>query len=100
MTFDELSLREVCNRIIHAIVVEPLFQEGRESHDLDDISWISWENVALQSEKVIPEFEPVKWHHLNSYVRLGGSKGDEKWWHLLEVPTFVDAIYQLFENEN
>lgn len=98
MLFDDgLTLRDTCNKIIHATTVEPHFQDGHEAHEHDDFNWIGWDSITQRSKKPIPEPDPVKWKHLNAYIRLGGHKNKKQWWHLLEVPTFVDAVYFLFE---
>jgi hypothetical protein len=36
MMFDELPLREVCNKIIHATIVEPHLEEAVGSHHMDE----------------------------------------------------------------
>lgn len=81
MMFDELPLREVCNKIIHALVVEPHVQEAVDAHHLDE----------LANEYACPE-DAVKWSHLTGNIRLVGQKGRENWYHLLEVPVFIEAI--------
>ena len=45
MMFDEMSLRDVCSKIIHAIVVEPHFTEGSGSHQVDEYNWMAWSEV-------------------------------------------------------
>lgn len=81
MMFDELPLREVCNKIIHATVVEPHLAAAVDSHHLDEFQW-----------------DPVKWSHLTGNIRLVGRKGSEDWYHLLEVPAFIDAISSLLRS--
>lgn len=100
MMFDEMSLREVCNKIIHATTVEPHVQDGTESHRIDEYNWLSWSEAMDQSGgQAGPEHGAIKWRHLTSNIRLGGLKGREQWWHLLEVPTFVDAVSSILEGE-
>jgi len=97
MMFDEMNLREVCNKIIHADVVEPHLQEvENDGHDIDNINWLGWsESVEQSGEDVIPEPEPIKWMFLTNNVRLGGKNRGQQWWHLLEIPLFVEAISEL-----
>jgi hypothetical protein len=97
MMFDEMTLREVCNKIIHAEVVEPHIQESEDGgHEIDSYNWLGWSEAVEQSgDKDIPEPEPIKWKHLTNNIRLGGKHRGEQWWHLLEVPTFVGAIGEL-----
>jgi hypothetical protein len=98
MIFDEMRLREVCNKIIHADVVEPHFREEDSGHRIDDYNWLGWSYEAEESgDKNIPKPEPIKWNHLTSNIRLGGNLNRKEWWHLLEVPTFVGAISELLE---
>jgi hypothetical protein len=97
MMFAELSLREVCNKIIHAEIVEPHFEESKNGeHEIDRHNWVCWADASEYSigEKILKP-EPIKWKHLTNNIRLGGKKGKEQWWHLLEVPTFVTAISEL-----
>lgn len=96
MMFDEMTLREVCNKIIHANVVEPHSTEGSGSHKIDDRNWLAWSDVHDESPvEVGSKPDPIKWHHLSGHIRLGGYQGKEQWWHLLETPLFVEAIYEL-----
>ena len=97
MMFDAMPLREVCNKIIHALAVEPHLTDAMDSHHLDD----------LANEYACPEdaehsgtiqWDPVKWSHLTGNIRLVGKKGKETWYHLLEVPVFIDAITSLLND--
>lgn len=100
MMFDEMSLREVCNKIIHATVVEPHTQDGVESHQYDQYLWESWQlshEDGGSDESNQPE--PIPWEHLSGSVRLGGKHFGKQWWHLLEVPTFVNAVFDLLRDE-
>ena len=99
MMFDEMSLRETCNKIIHANVVEPHIQEVEDgSHDIDNYNWLGWSEAVEQSgDTDIPEPEPITWSHLTNNVRLGGTNRGEQWWHLLEVPIFAEAISELLD---
>ncbi|NOU51293.1 hypothetical protein HG263_12220 [Pseudoalteromonas sp. JBTF-M23] len=99
MMFDDMSLREVCNKIIHAEVVEPHFAESDDgTHKIDSFNWLYWSDSMEQSgDTDIPKPEPIKWKYLARRIRLGGRKGKQKWWFLLEVPTFVNAIIELLD---
>ena len=100
MMFDEMSLREVCNKIIHATVVEPHTQEGVESHQYDEYMWEAWQqnyDEAGSTESDRPE--PIPWEHLSGKVRLGGKQFGKQWWHLLEIPTFVSAVFDLLRDD-
>jgi hypothetical protein len=97
MMFDDLPLREVCNKIIHALTVEPHLTEAVGDHHLDD----------LANEYACPEdaedggtiqWDPVKWNHLTGNIRLVGRKGSEEWYLLLEVPVFIEAISSLLRS--
>lgn len=99
MMFDKMSLREACNKIIHADVVEPHIRESEDgSHKYDDYNWLGWSEAIEQSgDSNIPKPEPIKWKHLTNNIRLGGKKGKKQWWHLLEVPIFVRSISELLK---
>lgn len=93
MMFDAMSLREACNKIIHATVVEPHSNEGSSFHQIDEHNWLGWSQAHDEGEDAGPEPEPIKWHHLSGHIRLGGQYQKKQWWHLLDVPEFVDAVY-------
>lgn len=96
MMFDSMPLREVCNKIIHAVVVEPHSTERTGSHQTDEYNWMGYADAKEESPEVAwEEPEPVTWNHLSGNIRLGGSRGKEQWWHLLMVPEFVEAVYEL-----
>lgn len=97
MMFDEMNLREVCNKIIHAEVVEPHFQESEDGgHEIDNYNWLGWsEAVENSGDKGIPEPKLIEWKYLTNNIRIGGKHRGEQWWHLLEVPAFVGAIGEL-----
>lgn len=97
MTFDMMPLREVCNKIVHAVVVEPHSTEGTGSHIIDENNWEGWSEAREQSsDNVGLEPDPVvKWNHLSGNIRLGGTRGKDQWWQLLMVPEFVEAVHEL-----
>lgn len=98
MMFDEMPLREVCNKIIHADVVEPHFREANASHEIDDYNWMGYDEAReMAPDEDIPEPVPIKWQHLTYNIRLGGKHRGDQWWHLLMVPVFVQVISELLE---
>ena len=88
MMFDDMSLREVCNKIVHANVVEPHTTEGLEPHEYDLLAWEASEDHSL-----------IGWEHLSGNIRLGGKKAGKQWWHLLQVPLFVEAVNEQLSDE-
>lgn len=101
MMFDTMSLREVCNKIIHATTAEPHTQEGTESHFLDEYNWLGWSEAQDESKgQAGPEPESIKWKHLTGNIRLGGKHLKKQWWHFLMVPVFVEAIVELLTTES
>lgn len=94
MMFDDLSLRQVCNKIIHALIVEPHVTDADISHSLDERA-AAYANSDDADEEGGLEWTPIEWHHLTGNIRLGGRDGREEWYHLLDVPTFVEAITSL-----
>jgi hypothetical protein len=98
MMFDDMPLREVCNKIIHATVVEAQTKDGTEAHAYDHLMWESWQERHDPDDPTSKEPSALPWEHLSCNVRLGGKKGGKAWWNLLEIPVFVDAIYELLSN--
>ena len=98
MEFDPMSLREACNKIIHATVVEPHDTDGVEAHAYDQMMWESWQEHHDPDNANPKPFEALPWKHLSGLVRLGGTRGHEEWWVLLNVPLFVEAVYELLSN--
>ena len=97
MMFDEMNIRDVCNKIIHANVVEPHIQETENGgHEIDNYNWLGWsEAVEHSGNNTIPQPDYIKWKYLTNKVRLGGTHRGKQWWHLLEVPVFVEAVGEL-----
>jgi hypothetical protein len=92
--FDTLTLRQVCNKIIHALIVEPHVTKADLSHDLDDRAAFYASPEDMEESGGV-EWAPVEWRHLTGNIRLGGRDGKEEWFQLLEVPVFVEAITSL-----
>jgi hypothetical protein len=98
MMFGNMSLREACNKVIHATTVEPHSTKGSEPHKIDEYNWLGRSESEEQSSgDVGPEPEPIEWEHLSGNIRLGGRQAKEQWWHLLEVPTFVEAVFEVLQ---
>jgi hypothetical protein len=118
MMFDEMNIREVCNKILHAEVVEPHIQESEDGgheidnynwlsfqpdvyfhpvrHEINNYNWLGWSEAVEQSgDRDIPKPGPIKWKYLTNNIRIGGKHQGKQWWHLLEVPTFVRAVSEL-----
>lgn len=98
MMWDEMALREVCNKIVHATVVEAQSTEGTSPHAYDELMWESWQERHDPDDLTSMEPAALPWEHLSFNVRLGGRKGGEAWWQLLQVPVFVAAVYELLSN--
>jgi hypothetical protein len=63
------------------------------SHEIDYYNWMGWSEAREHSEGIeFDEPEPIKWKHLTNNIRLGGKLRNGQWWHLLQVPTFVELI--------
>ncbi len=98
MLFDTMSLRDVCNKVIHATLVEPHSVNVRGSHQVDEDNYRGWCTADdLAPGEVGPEPEPIEWQYLSGDIRLGGIHAKEQWWHLLRVPTFVEAVFELLQ---
>jgi hypothetical protein len=101
MLFDEMTLRETCNKIIHATTVEPHTADGIESHKYDEYMWEAWQDDQQDDhDSNASKVAPMPWEHLSGHVRLGGKQRNAQWWHLLEVPVLVEAVYSLLSNED
>jgi hypothetical protein len=94
---DSLPLREVCNKIIHAVSVEPLHTDGQQPHEYDEMMMDSWREHRDPDSDAEPPRE-LGWQHLSGFVGLSGTKGRERWAHVLCVPTFIEAIYVLLSD--
>ena len=97
MMFADLTLRETCNKIIHAHVVELDSTDGSPgSHEADKYNWLGWSEVRDESpDEAGPEPAPIKWEHLSGHIRLGGQKHGKVWWHLLNIPQFIEGIHEV-----
>jgi len=96
MMFDSMTIREVCNKIIHATTVEPHSTQGSESHQIDEYNWIGWaETNDHEPGAGGPEPAPIEWEHLSGHIRLCGLHNDKHWGQILDVPVFIEAIFEL-----
>jgi hypothetical protein len=94
MMFDSLTLRETCNKVIHATTVAPSMQEGAEVHEYERSMRIEHAN-ALEHYPDEQEPDSVRWHHLSGNIWISGVERKKSWSYLLTVPIFVAAIYEL-----
>jgi hypothetical protein len=98
MWVDTMSLRDVCNKVIHATLVEPHTVNTRGSHKVDEDNYRGWCTADdLAPGEVGPEPEPIEWQYLSTNIRLGGIYAKKQWWHLLSLPTFVEAVFELLQ---
>lgn len=86
---DDMGLRDVYNKIIHASVAEPHVVPAQGGHLLDDLA--EWDR--LESGRNDP-VDPVQWRHLSGNIRLGGRHGAQQWWHLLNVEIFAASVHE------
>lgn len=99
MLFDDLNLRQTCNKIIHADSVQLSFQELRDgNHEIDDHNYFVWsEEVELSGNTELPKPKPIKWEHLSNYVQLQGRWNNELWTCILDIESFVETISMIPE---
>jgi hypothetical protein len=84
--FDKLSIRECCNKIIHATTFEPMVVEGLGIHTKDFAAF-----YRDDDKKIV-------WHHLSGDVRISGIHKKDDWAYLINVPEFVEALAYLLGN--
>lgn len=98
MMFNPMPLREVCNKVIHATKVEPHATRGSQFHKIDEYNRASWSEAVEQAPGAAwAEPVPIDWEHLSGNIRLSGIKEKKRWEYLLEVPTLVEAVFDLLE---
>jgi len=85
--FENLSIRECCNKIIHATVFEPKIVEGLGAHSKDLAAFYG------DDEK------EIVWHHLSGDIRIAGKHSGKDWAYLISVPEFVEALAYLLDND-
>lgn len=82
--FDELKLREVCNKIIHATIFELYEEHGREPH----------EDCPSRYADLEDGIDVVEWkHYRTDWIRIGNDKED--WYYILDVSNFASAVLSL-----
>lgn len=83
--FDDnnLNLRESCNKIIHANNFSIYRHTGNESHETDAPALYDGEKKS------------ITWRYNRDLIMLRGTKNKEKWDVMLQVDSFVSAIYTL-----
>ena len=84
--FDKLSIRECCNKIIHATIFEPRIVEGLGAHTKDFAAY-----YGDNDKKIV-------WHHLSGDIRIAGEKNKNNWAYLISVPEFVEGLAYLLGN--
>jgi hypothetical protein len=84
--FGKLSIRECCNKIIHATTFEPSVVEGLGTHTKDFAAY-----YGEDDKKMI-------WHHLSGDIRILGEHDNNNWAYLISVPEFVEALSYLLGN--
>ncbi len=72
------TIRECCNKIIHALDIQPIYEDGDEDHYLDE------ESKAKRH-----------WKYWSGSLDLAGTKGSEKWLLELHVSDFCTALEEL-----
>lgn len=79
-TDEEVSMREACNKIIHALDIRPILERGNDEHALDEESerkrdWLYWEGT----------------------LDLSGKRGKDDWHFTLHVSDFGQALEQFIK---
>lgn len=95
---DELSLRQACNKIIHASSVAAVTKSGTEEHAFDAITQGSWLDNYDPDDPTSKQPGALAWTHLSEHVALSGEHRGKEWAYRLDVPVFVAAIYELLTN--
>ena len=84
--FDKLSIRECCNKIIHATTFEPLIIEGLGAHTKDSAAFYGDDD------------KEIVWHHLSGDIRISGTQNNNDWAYLISIPELVEALSYLLGN--
>lgn len=75
---DTISLREACNKIIHAIEIDYKLVIGDDHHDLDE-----------------EREEKREWKYWDGVVEFKGQKGSRPWSFCLHVNEFCDTMSEM-----
>lgn len=70
-----ITIRECCNKIIHALDIQPIYEDGDEDHYLDEESETKRE-----------------WKYWDGALDLSGLRGEEEWHFELHVSAFCTAL--------
>lgn len=84
--FDKLSIRDCCNKIIHATTFEPWITEGLGAHTKDLAAFYGDDD------------KEIVWRHLSGDIRISGTQNNNDWAYLISVPEFVEALAYLLGN--
>jgi hypothetical protein len=84
--FDKLSIRECCNKIIHATTFAPVIVEGLGIHTKDFAAFYGDDDKT------------IVWHHLSGNVRISGVHKKNEWVYLINIVEFVEALAYLLGN--
>ena len=96
--FDELTLRETYNKIMHAEGIDPHYTDGVSRHRDDDRNDIArWQQMHDSPNSEIDATDKVEWKHLTGVVRISGRHHGKKWHYHLEIPRFIEAICEFLE---
>lgn len=73
-----ISIRDCCNKIIHALDIRPLYEDGDDEHYFDEES-------------------PTKrqWKYWDGSLDLSGLKGSDEWHYEFHVSHFCSALEEL-----
>ena len=75
---DPVTLRESCNKIIHALDIRPIFEKSDEDHVLDEES-----------------DDKRDWKYWKGILELRGQKGKDEWCFTLHLGQFCVALEEL-----
>ena len=75
---EAITVRECCNKIIHALDIRPIYEVGDEDHYLDE---------ELETKR--------QWKYWDGSLDLSGLKGKEEWHFELHVSDFCTALEEL-----
>jgi len=98
---DEIDLRGACNKIIHAITVVPREVERFGSHVTDEYNSLGSGDVDEQLA-VSSGFDnhATTWKHFSGDIHLRGWHNGKEWTSLLQVPIFVEAVFNFLQTQH
>lgn len=83
---EELTLRMVCNKIIHADVFEILLKDGKEAHEYD-VSYLHGDSE-----------QEIFWKYPSGHVKLSGKQNKKDWMIRLDIEVFIAAVVNLLRD--